>query len=179
MVRKIFWCVIILFPLALVPMSVYADQMQKTELVIDILLPGTVRLDGDISVGDRIELFSREYRSADHTITDRLLLEKAAVTDHSVTVSYSLYGAPLSEVQISPAFDRPEREITVKALYAVVSNDSSEIRSGLFYTDCTLDTGVVNQYWCSLAGSTACGTAAGVIAMQIAYPLPEMPWSPA
>ena len=28
----------------------------------------------------------------------------------------------------------------------------------------------MNQYWCNLAGSTACGTAAGVIAMQISYP---------
>ena len=168
--RKILQCVIILFSLALIPMSVYADQMQKTVLSIEILQPGTVRLDGDIYVGDRIGLFSREYRSADHMITDRLLLEMTVETDHSVTVSYGLYDTPLSEVQMSPAFDRPERDITVKALYAVVSDGISEIRSGLFYTDCTLDTGLVNQYWCLLAGSTACGTAAGVIAMQIAYP---------
>lgn len=170
MVRKILRCMIILFSMTLIPMSVNADQMAETRLLIELLQPGTVRLDGDFNAGDSIKLFSREYRSADHLISDRLLVETAAETDHSVTFTYNPYNAPLSEVQITPPFDRPERDISVKALYAVVSDEISEVRSELFYTDCTLDTGVVNQYWCSLAGSTACGTAAGVIAMQIVYP---------
>ena len=160
----------ILFSMTLITMSVYADQTRETQLFIELLQPGMVRLDGEFNAGDSIRLFSREYRSADHVITDRLLVETAAEMDHTAAVTYSLYNDPLSEVQAPPGFDRPERDISVKALYAVVSDGITEVRSELFYTDCMLDTGVVNQYRCALAGSTACGTAAGVIAMQIVYP---------
>ena len=147
-----------------------AQSREKTTLSIHVSAPGSVRLDGDISVNDRIRLWSREYRSADHTITDRLLAETTAEADDSVSLTYNLYAAPVSEEVITPDFSYEGREIVIKALYAVVSDDNSQVRSDLIYTDCTLDTGVVNQYWCSLAGSTAFGTAAGVTAMQIAYP---------
>ena len=52
----------------------------------------------------------------------------------------------------------------------MVSDGNSEIRSGLAYLNCYLDTGVVNQYWCTYGSSTACGSAAGAIAMQLLYP---------
>ena len=170
MIKKlfhIFWLQLLLLAAFSVPS---AGQSDKSVLQISLLYPGMVKAEGDIAAGDRISLYSREYKSAEHIITDKLLTETTADTDHSITVPYNVYAEPLSETQLTPDFSYQGREIVIKALYAVVSDDSSEISSGLFYTDCTLDTGVVNQYWCSLAGSTACGTAAGVIAMQISYP---------
>ena len=168
--RRIFYLFLVVSILASFHGSVKADRGQKQELSIRILPPNTVQLTGDIPAGDRILLYSREYRSADHIITDRLLSEIWAETDGAAELIYNPYAGPLSETQHTPDFDRPEREITIKALYAVVSDGVSEVRSGLVYIECYLDTGVVNQYWCNLAGSTACGTAAGVIAMQMSYP---------
>lgn len=160
----------VLISLILICIPTEAEELQNQSLQINILYPGTVRLSGNIVAGDRIQLFRREYRSAEHMITDSLLSEKIAETDGEQTVSYSLYDAPLTVEQIIPNFERPERDIEIKALYAVITDNDSRIQTSFVYTDCSLDTGVVNQYWCNLAGSTACGTAAGVIAMQISYP---------
>ena len=168
--KTLYISLLILLLAALLPVSACAEQSGENTLSIRVPAPGTVLLEGDISAGDRILLYSREYRSADRMITDRLLSETAAETDRTVTLSYSPYAAPLSEVQITPGFDYQGNDITMKALYATVSDGVSEVRSDLAWLECYLDTGVVNQYWCSLAGSTACGTAAGVIAMQISYP---------
>ena len=168
--RKIFWLFLVVSILAAFSGPVMADPGQKQELSIRILPPNTVQLAGDIRAGDRVLLYSREYRSADHIITDKLLSESAAETEGSAVLIYNPYAEALSETQHTPDFDRPVREITIRALYAVVSDGLSEVRSDLVYLECYLDTGVVNQYWCNLAGSTACGTAAGVIAMQMSYP---------
>lgn len=164
----LFILVLIAFIFICIPTEAETLQDQSTE--ISMLYPGMIRLGGNIAAGDRIQLYRREYRSAEHMITDSLLSEKIAETDGEQTVSYSLYDAPLTAVQIIPDFDKPERDIEIKALYAVIADDDTMMQTGLVYTDCSLDTGVVNQYWCNLAGSTACGTAAGVIAMQISYP---------
>ena len=163
----IFWLQLMLLAIFSVPSS---GQSNKSVLHIDLLYPGMVKAEGDIAAGDRIALYSREYKSSEHIITDKLLTETIADTAHSITIPYNYYADPLSETRTAPDFSYQGREIVIKALYAVVSDGFSELYSDLFYTDCTLDTGVVNQYWCSLAGSTACGTAAGVIAMQISYP---------
>ncbi len=150
--------------------SANAERSRKPELSIRILPSNAVQLTGDIFVNDRILLYSREYRSSDHTITDKLIGEAAAETDGSAELMYNPFAEPLDEARFAPDFEYQGNEITIKALYAVVSDGVSEARSDLVFIDCYLDTGVVNQYWCSLAGSTACGTAAGVIAMQMAYP---------
>ena len=163
----IFWLQLVLSAIFSAPS---AGQSNKSVLQIDLLYPGMVKAEGNIAAGDRIALYSREYNSAEHIITDKLLTETIADTAHSIMISYNYYAEPLSETRTTPDFSYQGREIVINALYAVVSDDFSEIYSNLFYTECTLDTGVVNQYWCSLAGSTACGTAAGVIAMQISYP---------
>lgn len=146
------------------------DQIPGSVLSIDIPMPGTVILDGDISSGEEIRLYSREYQSAEHMITDNLLVDTTAEQDRIAKINYDRYAEPLVSIQITPDFEYNGREITIKALYAVVSDGVSEVRSDLAYTECYLDTGVVNQYWCRLAGSTACGTAAGAITMQISYP---------
>lgn len=116
-------------------------------------------------------LYSREYRSADHVITDRLLSRETADASGALIINYDFNAVSISEVQIVPDFDQPERDVLIRGLYAEVSDDFSKIRSDLIYTECSLDTGVVNQYWCSLAGSTACGSAAGTVAVQTAYPV--------
>ena len=168
---RLFCCwMLLLFSLAVL-LPAAADQLpEKANLSIYVQAPGTVILEGDIAVNDRILLYSREYSSADQTITDKLLAESAAWSDSQVTLRYDRYAEPLAESRVTPDFEYEGREITVKGLYAVVSDGVSEVRSDLAYTECYLDTGVVNQYWCRLAGSTACGTAAGAIAMQISYP---------
>ena len=147
-----------------------ADQSRKPELTIRIPALNSVQLTGDFPAGAGIRLYSREYRSADHLITDKLLSETATAADGTAVFTYDPYAEPLAESRLTPAFAYQGNEITVKALYAVVSDGISEVRSDPVFTECYLDTGVVNQYWCSLAGSTACGTAAGVIAMQVSYP---------
>ena len=147
-----------------------AIQAEKTVLSLQVPMPGTVVLNGDISAGDRIRLYSREYHSTENVITDKLLKDIPAELDHESKISYDLYAEPLTEIRFTPDFEYQGNEITIKALYAVAADELTEIRSDLVYIECDLDTGVVNQYWCSLAGSTACGTAAGVIAMQISYP---------
>ena len=149
---------------------VKADRLGKAELSIRMLTQNIVQLSGDISVNDQILLYCREYRSADHVITDKLISKLAAETAGTAEVLYDPFAVPLSETRFVPDFDYHGREITIKALYAVISDGISEVRSDLVYIECYLDTGVVNQYWCNLAGATACGTAAGVIAMQISYP---------
>ena len=164
----LFYISILFFLLSVFPAA--AESNGKTNLLLTILTPGTILLDGDIAVDDRVRVYSREYRSAEHRITDKLLADMTSGTDNSITFSYSFYSDPIEEITNVPDFEYDGRDIEIKALYAVVSNGTSEIFSNFVYTDCTLDTGVVNQYWCSLAPSTACGTAAAVVAMQIAYP---------
>lgn len=149
---------------------VSADAEQKSELRLYIDTPGIARLEGDIAGSDSILLFSRVYSSADHMIKDKLLAVSAAKTDGSVQISYDLYADPLAEAQFIPDFDYQGNEITLSAVYAVASDGVTNIRSDPVYIECYLDTGVVDQHLCSLAGDTACGTAAGVIAMQISYP---------
>ena len=39
---------------------------------------GIIQLEGDIAVNDRLRLYSREYRSSEHIITDKPLIETAA-----------------------------------------------------------------------------------------------------
>lgn len=143
---------------------------QKPFLLIRTPSAGVVFLDGDIKQQDRVRLFSREYRSADQIIIDRLLIDTVAGSDNSVTLYYDLSAAPISETTTTPDFTYQGRDIEITAIYAEVSDEFSEIRSNLAYIECRLDTGVVNQHWCSLAGDTACGTAAGVVTMQISYP---------
>lgn len=147
-----------------------AAASAEQELSISMQTPGTVLFEGNIALHDTLRLYSREYRSAEQVIIDRLLSETSAESEGSAAVSYSPYSEPLAEERTVPDFAYEGKEITVKALYGTVSDGNSEIRSDLLYIECSLDTGVVNQYWCSLAGSTACGTAAGVLAMQISYP---------
>ena len=169
--RRSLYILLILFPLlAGFRCAAFAGDGLKSELTVRVPYPGSVQLEGDIAVNDRILLYSREYRSADHIISDKLLSETAAEADGTAAIIYNPYAEPLAETQLIPDFEYQGREITIKALYAVVSDGVSEVRSDLAFTECYLDTGVVNQYWCSLAGSTACGTAAGVIAMQMSYP---------
>lgn len=145
--------IVVLISLILICIPTEAEELQNQSLQINILYPGTVRLSGNIAAGDRIQLFRREYHSAEHMIMDSLLSEKIAETNSEQTVSYSLYDAPLTAVQIIPDFDKPERDIEIKALYAVIADDDTMMQTGLVHTDCSLDTGVVNQYWCNLAGS--------------------------
>lgn len=162
--------ILILILIITTAVSASKGQDGKSVLSIRVPAPGIVFLEGDISSGDKISLYSREYRSADQLITDKLLADTVAGMNQAVTLNYNPYGEALAESQTVPDFAYQGNEITMKALYAVVSDGVSEIRSNLAWLECYLDTGVVNQYWCSLAGSTACGTAAGVIAMQISYP---------
>ena len=146
------------------------EQIRKTDLLLQIQSPGTLLAEGDITVNNQIRLYRREYNSSEHIIKDKLLSETTADTKKTAVLRYDPYAVPIAETEFIPDFDYQGKEITIKALYAVISDGISEIHSTLIYTECYLDTGVVNQYWCSLAGSTACGTAAGVLAMQISYP---------
>ena len=145
-------------------------QDRKSELQIHVQTTGIVRLTGDIAVNDSLRLYSREYHSSEHIITDRLLSETTADTSGSAAIAYNPYGQPLSETKLIPDFEYAGNEISIKALYAVVSDGSESVRSKPAYLEVYLNTGVVDQHLCTLAASTACGTAAGLLAMQIAYP---------
>lgn len=171
MVGKLFYCILFIFSsLAAIPKTVFAEQKSKTELSILVQSPGIVQLEGDIAVNDRIQLYSHEYHSTENRITDKMLSEMIAETEGAVTLIYNPYAEPLTGAQYMPDFDYHGNEISLTALYAVVSDGISAIRSDLAYLSCWLDTDVVDQHRCSLAGDTACGTAAGVLAMQISYP---------
>lgn len=140
-------------------------------LLIEIPTSGKVTLTGDFEKGDRIRLYSREYRSADALITDKQLAETTAEKSGSASLSYNLLTPPLSEKEIKPDFNYRGGDIVITALYAVAAHGESEIRSDLAYVSAYLDTGVVNQYWCTYGGSTACGSAAGAIVMQLVSPV--------
>ena len=143
---------------------------QKTFLSIRTPSAGVVYQNGDIAKQDRIRLYCREYRSADESITDKLLIDAIASLDQEVTLTYDLSSEPLSETRFLPDFSYRGNDIEITALYVIVSDDYSEIRSDLAYIEGYLDTGVVDQHPLSLSGSTACGAAAGTVAMQINYP---------
>ena len=123
----LFYMFILILVLAAPCSYIYAQSEQKPELSISFLPPNTVQITGDISVNDRFRLYSREYSSSDHIISDKLLSETMADTDGSASLRYDPYSVPLSEVRISPDFDYKGREISIKALYAVVSDGHSEI----------------------------------------------------
>ena len=146
-----------------------ATEHEKPELRISMPSYGTIRFEGDISAGDRIRLYQREYRSAEAVIIDTLLSDTAAETDSRADVPWNTYNA-LSAERIRPDFAYHGSDVTLKALYGVVSDGSSEIRSGLFYTECFLETSVINQFYSTYHGSSSCGEAAGVIAIQPVYP---------
>ena len=147
-----------------------ASDGSKT-LTIRIPYRGNAVLEGDIKKGDRIKLFSREYRSPEGVIRDKLLIDTTAETEAEVSLFYNQYSQPLEENRIDPDFTFEGGEVTINALYAVLSDGNAEVRSHLVYTDCFLDSGVVNQYWCTYAGSEACGPAAGAIALQFIDPV--------
>lgn len=150
--------------------DVIAESVQpEKSLSISLAAYGQVRLSGDIHTGDRVRLYSREYRSSEGFMTDRLLSEKSAAADGSMTISYNWYTPPLEEKQITPDFDYGGTDVVLKALYGTVSDGSAEIHSKLLYIEGFLETSVISQYWCSFAPSTACGSAAGVLAMQPVY----------
>ena len=67
---------------------------EKT-LSIRISFPGKVLLTGGFAAGDMIRLYSREYRSADAVITDKLQTEMAAEKDGSAEVFYNITCIPL------------------------------------------------------------------------------------
>ena len=143
---------------------------QKSNLSIRIPSAGTVHLSGNIAGRDRVRIYVREYRSADRVITDKLLVDTFAETDRSVTLTYNPSIVPISEVSHSPEFTYQRNDVEMTAVYAVVSDDFCEVRSDLYFVECYLDTGFVDQHRCTIAGDTACGTAAGVITMQVSYP---------
>lgn len=170
MSKRMLSFLLILIFLPLITFAAAADMEPESKLQLHCARPGTIILEGGISVNDRIRLFSREYHSTEQLITDKLLVDTTASLDRSVTLRYDPYAEPLSIIEIKPDFDYQGNEVILKELFAVVSNDREEVYSAPLYTECSLETGVVNQYWCSLAGSTACGTTAAVVAMQTAYP---------
>ena len=145
----------------------------QTEKKLSIKVPyrGNAVVSGDIRTGDHIRLYSREYRSSSGKIIDKLLSDTKAEKNGSVSISYNLYAEPLEETKTTPDFDFHGGDIIINALYAVLSSGEPEISSELFYTDCFLDSGVVNQYWCTYIGNEACGPAAGAIALQFVDPV--------
>ena len=150
-----------------IPLKTQTDK----RLSIHVPYRGKVEIEGDIKAGDLIKLYSREYRSSSGKITDKLLNETTAETDGSISVFYNLYAEPLDVIEISPDFSFRGGDIQINALYAILFDGDTQIRSDLAYTDCFLDTGVVNQYWCTYIGNEACGPAAGAIALQFLYPV--------
>ena len=153
------------------PAAVAGDTKAESALSISITAPGKVLLTGDFVKGDTISLFSREYRSANDLITDKQLAEIAAEKDGSVSLSYNLLTPPLSETKEKPDFEYKGGDAVITALYAVATHEGTELRSGLAYVSGYLDTGVVNQYWCTYSPSTACGPAAGAIILQLVDPV--------
>ena len=154
------------------PTPAPAAENSEPEKKLSLRLPsaGKALLTGDFAAGDKIELYSREYRSADNSIIDKLLLKTTADKAGSVSLLYNLFTPPLSEEKIKPDFQYKGADVVLTALYAVVFDGKSGIRSDLAYVSGLLDSGVVSQYWCTYGGNTACGAAAGAIAMQMVYP---------
>lgn len=142
-----------------------------SRLSINISTPGKVLLTGGFVRGDKISLFSREYRSANDLITDRQLAETAAEKDGTASLLYNLQTPPLSETKTRPDFEYKGGDAVITAIYAVVTHENTELRSDLAYVSGYLDTGVVNQYWCTYSPSTACGSAAGAIILQLVDPV--------
>ena len=144
---------------------------QQTEAALTISMPayGVIRFEGAFSAGDRIRLYQREYRSAEQAIIEMLLVDTAAESEGTADIPYSTLN-PLSAERTTPDFTYNGSEVTLKALYGVVSEGSSEVRSSLLYTECFIETSVINQFYCTYHGSSACGPAAGVIAIQPVYP---------
>ncbi|MBR6089532.1 MAG: hypothetical protein IKP86_06340 [Anaerolineaceae bacterium] len=147
------------------------DGNTESVLSVNISTPGKVFLSGDFVKGDEIRLYSREYRSAKAMITDKLLVETTADKDGTASFLYNLQTPPLSETEIKPDFEYAGKDVVITALFAVAMHEDTELRSGLAYVSGYLDTGVVNQYWCTYGGSTACGSAAGAIILQMVYPV--------
>ncbi len=147
----------------------------KTGKGLSISMPsyGMIRFEGDFIAGDRIRLYHREYRSAENAVIDQLLIDTEAENDGDVTIGYSIYNA-ISAERTTPDFTYEGSEIVIKALYGIVSDGASEIRSDLFYTECFMETSVINQFYSTYHGSSACGPAAGVIVMQPVYPSSEI-----
>ena len=150
-----------------------AKENEKTVLTISMPSYGTIRFKGDISAGDRIMLYQREYRSAEAVIIDTLLSDTTAETDDRADIPYNTYNS-LSAERIKPDFTYNGSDITLKALYGVVSDGSSRVQSGLLYTECFIETSVINQFYCTYHGSSACGPAAAVVAIQPVYPTVEI-----
>ena len=75
------------------PSSTPAPKETQTEkaLKLAISTPGKVLLTGDFSTGDTIKLYLREYKSAEKTITDKLLSETKAAKGGSASLSYNNY----------------------------------------------------------------------------------------
>ena len=169
-VKKRYCCFLILLFLFSIAASALAEDTEKGSLSVTMPWQGRVVLEGDIAQGDRIRLYQRVYKTAEHVIKDQLILDTEAETASPVTLNYGWYGELPTEAEYKPDFPKPERYVELTAVYVVVSNKTSTIHSDLIYTYCWMDTGVVNQYWCSVAANTACGPAAGAIAMQFAYP---------
>ena len=169
--RKNLYLLSVIFFLLAFFTDVTAYAEQKPNLWLSVDAPGIARLEGDIAVNDRVLLYSREYLSAEHMITDKLLTVTTAEAAGSVQVIYNPDAEPLAEAHLIPNFDYRGNEITIRAIYAVTSDGMTDIRSDPVYVECYLETGVVDQHRCTLAGDTACGIAAGVIAMQMSYPV--------
>ena len=59
--RRSLYIFLILFPLlAGFRCAAFADESLKSELTVRVSYPGSVQLEGDIAVNDRILLYSRE-----------------------------------------------------------------------------------------------------------------------
>ncbi len=144
-----------------------------TEKQLSLRIPyrGQAIVNGDIKVGDHIKIYTREYRSSEGVIVDKLISDTAAETTGKTTIYYNIYTEPLEEKKITPKFNFKGGNVIMNALYAVLSDGDSSVSSDLVYTDCFLDSGVVNQYWCTYIGNEACGPAAGAIALQFIDPV--------
>ena len=147
------------------------EAKAENALSISIQPPGKGLLTGGFAKGDTIRLFSREYRSANDLITDRQLAETTADKDGTASLAYNLLTPPLSETKAKPDFEYKGGDAVITALYAVVTHEGTELRSGLAYVSGYLDTGVVSQYWCTYGPTTACGPAAGAIILQLVDPV--------
>lgn len=147
------------------------EKKGKNILSLKIPAPGKVLLNGDFAKGDKIRLFTREYRSVNTLISDKLIVETSAEKAGSASLLYNLLTPPLSVTEIEPDFSYKGGDAVITALYAVVIHDGTELQSNLAYVSAYLDTGVVNQYWCTYGASTACGSAAGAIVLQLIDPV--------
>lgn len=146
-------------------------EPRQSSFSLKIPYRGAAVVEGEISIGDQIKLYSREYRSANGIIIDKLLSSITAEKAGSAEIRYNIYSEPLEEKEIPLHFSFQGGDVIINALYAVLSNGDSETNSDLIYTDCFLDSGVVNQYWCIYAPSEACGPAAGTAVLQFVDPV--------